>query len=158
MISSYTFSFTFFPYTILEKLLMYAVIETGGKQLRVEPGKRIRVEKLKADVGANYTFDRVLLVNKGNETLIGTPLVENVPVVGKVVDHGRGDKIRVIKMKRRKNYRRTQGHRQSYTELEIVSIGETALETASAETEMETAIDETALETAEQVQGDESVS
>ncbi len=105
---------------------MYAIIETGGKQVRVEPGKRIRVEKLKAEVGTHYQFDNVLLVANGNKPLIGTPRVEGVPVIGKIVDHGRGKKIRVIKMKRRKNYRRTQGHRQSYTELEIVSIGDQA--------------------------------
>ena len=125
---------------------MYAVIETGGKQLRVEPGKRIRVEKLNADVGSDYTFGHVLLVNKGNETLIGRPHVENVPVVGKVVDHGRGEKIRVIKMKRRKNYRRTQGHRQSYTELAIVRIGETVFEFAEpAQSETKQAQSETEL-------------
>lgn len=102
---------------------MYAIIETGGKQYRVSPGNKIRVEKINADVGANIQIDSVLLVS-GEETLIGTPHVESMPVHARVISHGRGDKIRVIKMKRRKNYRRTQGHRQDYSELEILGIGE----------------------------------
>ncbi len=102
---------------------MYAIIQTGGKQLRVEPGEKIRVEQLDANIGEDIEFEDVLLVVKDNETLIGTPHVENSPVFAKVLDHGRGKKIKVVKMKRRKNYRRTQGHRQNYTELEILSIG-----------------------------------
>ena len=102
---------------------MYAIIETGGKQYRVSPGNKVRVEKINADVGANIQIDSVLLVS-GEETLIGTPHVESMPVHARVISHGRGDKIRVIKMKRRKNYRRTQGHRQDYSELEILGIGE----------------------------------
>lgn len=125
---------------------MYAIIETGGKQVRVEPGTKIRVEKLKAEVGENFQFDNVLLVAGDNETLVGTPHVESMPVIGKVLDHGRGDKIRVIKMKRRKNYRRTQGHRQGYTELRIVSIGNNLVEDttpAAAEEEVATAVEDT---------------
>lgn len=102
---------------------MYAIIETGGKQYRVSPGNKVRVEKINADVGANIQIDSVLLVS-GEETLIGTPHVKSMPVHARVISHGRGDKIRVIKMKRRKNYRRTQGHRQDYSELEILGIGE----------------------------------
>ena len=102
---------------------MYAIIETGGKQVRAEPGKKIRVERLKAAVGENYQFDNVLLVADEGKTMIGTPHLEDSPVIARVLDHGRGKKIRVIKMKRRKNYRRTQGHRQDYTELEVLSIG-----------------------------------
>lgn len=103
---------------------MYAIIQTGGKQLRVEPGEKIRVEQLDAQIGDDIQFEDVLLVVKDGETLIGTPHVENSPVFAKVLDHGRGKKIKVVKMKRRKNYRRTQGHRQNYTELEIVGIGD----------------------------------
>lgn len=102
---------------------MYAIIETGGKQIRVAPGNRVRVERLRAEVGDNVQFDKVLLVADDKETQIGTPHVEAAPVTAKVLDHGRDKKIRVIKMKRRKNYRRTYGHRQDYTELEILSIG-----------------------------------
>lgn len=102
---------------------MYAIIETGGKQVRVEPGNRIKVERLSGEVGDNVQFDNVLLVSDGTQTVIGTPHVEDSPVIAKILDHGRGKKIRVIKMKRRKNYRRTYGHRQNYTELEVLSIG-----------------------------------
>ena len=102
---------------------MYAIIETGGKQVRVEPGNRIKVERLSGEVGDNIQFDNVLLVSDGTQTVIGTPHVEDTPVIAKILDHGRGKKIRVIKMKRRKNYRRTYGHRQNYTELEVLSIG-----------------------------------
>lgn len=87
------------------------------------PGEKIRVEQLDAQIGEDVQFEDVLLVVKDDETLIGTPHVENSPVFAKVLDHGRGKKIKVVKMKRRKNYRRTQGHRQNYTELEILSIG-----------------------------------
>ena len=89
----------------------------------MQPGEKVRVEQLKVEVGENIQFDDVLLVVNEDETLIGTPHVENSPVFAKVLDHGRGDKIKVIKMKRRKNYKRTQGHRQNYTEVEILSIG-----------------------------------
>ena len=103
---------------------MYAIIQTGGKQLRVEPGEKIRVEQLDVQIGDSIQFDNVLLVVNDDETLIGTPHVENSPVFAKVLDHGRGKKIKVVKMKRRKDYRRTQGHRQNYTELEVLSIGD----------------------------------
>lgn len=103
---------------------MYAIIQTGGKQLRVEPGEKIRVEQLDVQIGDSIQFDDVLLVVNDDETLIGTPHVENSPVFAKVLDHGRGKKIKVVKMKRRKDYRRTQGHRQNYTELEVLSIGD----------------------------------
>ena len=102
---------------------MYAIIETGGKQVRVEPGNRIKVERLSGEVGDNVQFDNVLLVSDGTQTVIGTPHVEDSPVIAKILDHGRGKKIRVIKMKRRKNYQRTYGHRQNYTEIEVLSIG-----------------------------------
>jgi len=105
---------------------MYAIIQTGGKQVQVELGSKFRVEKIGADVGDNHRFDNVLLVANGEQTMVGTPYVEDSPVVAKVLKHGRGDKIRVIKMKRRKNYRRTQGHRQSFTELEVISIGDSS--------------------------------
>ncbi len=103
---------------------MYAIIETGGKQVRVEPGSKIRVERLTGDVGENIQFDNVLLVADGDKTCVGTPHVKDSPVSAKILEQGRGKKIRVIKMKRRKNYRRTYGHRQDYTELEILSIGD----------------------------------
>ena len=107
---------------------MYAIIQTGGKQVQVELGSKVRVEKISGAVGEHYQFDNVLLVADNDKTLIGTPYLEDSPVVGKILDHGRGKKIRVIKMKRRKNYRRTQGHRQSFTELEVIRIGEASNE------------------------------
>ncbi len=102
---------------------MYAVIETGGKQYRVGLGDKLKVEKLALDAGKTMNFDRVLMVANDGDVKVGTPTV-NTAVTAKVLSHGRGEKIRVFKMKRRKNYRRTQGHRQDYTELEIVGIGD----------------------------------
>ena len=99
-----------------------AVIKTGGKQYRVEPGAVIRVEKLTADVGATISFDEVLFVGKGADAKIGTPHVSGAKVEAEVKKHGRGKKVIVYKFKRRKNYRRKAGHRQPYTALEIKSI------------------------------------
>ena len=100
---------------------MYAVIETGGKQTRVEKGAEIYVEKLDVNEGDTVTFDRVLMV--GGENLnIGNPYVKGATVEAKVVKHGKQKKIIVFKMKAKKNYRRKQGHRQPYTKLEITNI------------------------------------
>lgn len=101
---------------------MYAVIETGGKQYRINEGDVIRVEKLAADVGSNIGFDRVLMVGQGDQVRVGTPLVDGASVTGTVVEQDRGRKIIVFKMKRRKNYRRKQGHRQDYTGVRIEKI------------------------------------
>jgi large subunit ribosomal protein L21 len=100
---------------------MYAVIITGGKQVKVTAGQEIYVEKLDVEAGENYTFTEVLMVG-GEQTVIGTPLVEGATVTAKVVKHGRGPKIIVFKYKVRKNYRRKQGHRQAYTKLVIESV------------------------------------
>ena len=94
---------------------MYAVIETGGKQYRVNQGDIIKVEKLTADVGEKVDFDRILLVGEGADVKVGSPIVDGASVSGTVVEHDRHRKIIVFKMKRRKNYRRKQGHRQDYT-------------------------------------------
>ncbi|MDG2333165.1 MAG: 50S ribosomal protein L21 [Myxococcota bacterium] len=102
---------------------MYAVVKTGGKQVRVEPGARVRVEQLPGDVGSSIELDQVLLVGGGDDALqIGTPVVEGARVSGTITAQGRHPKIRVFKMKRRKGYRRLQGHRQSYTEIQVDSI------------------------------------
>ncbi len=101
---------------------MYAIIETGSKQYRVEPGAPVQVETLEAEVGAAVTFDRVLLVNQDGRVAVGAPVVANALVVGQVVRHDRGPKIIVFKKKKRKNYRRTQGHRQGFTEVKITEI------------------------------------
>ncbi|MEM6295996.1 MAG: 50S ribosomal protein L21 [Myxococcota bacterium] len=99
-----------------------AVIKTGGKQYRVEPGALIYVEKLAADVGSTISFDDVLFVGKGADAKIGCPHVEGAKVEAEVKKHGRGKKVVVYKFKRRKNYRRKAGHRQPYTALEIKAI------------------------------------
>ena len=103
---------------------MYAVVRTGGKQVRVEPGARVRVEQLPGEVGASIELDQVLLVNSGDAIKIGTPVVEGARVSGTITAQGRHPKIRVFKMKRRKGYRRLQGHRQTYTEIQVDSIDE----------------------------------
>lgn len=100
---------------------MYAVIKTGGKQVKVEVGQEIYVEKLEVEAGETFTFTDVLMVG-GDKPVIGTPLVDGAKVVAKVVKHGRGPKIIVFKYKVRKNYRRKQGHRQAYTKLVVESI------------------------------------
>lgn len=100
---------------------MYAVIKTGGKQVRVTVGQEIYVEKLDVEAGENFEFTEVLALG-GENTVIGTPIVEGAKVVAKVLKHGRGPKIIVFKYKVRKNYRKKQGHRQSYTKLVIESI------------------------------------
>ncbi len=100
---------------------MYAVIKTGGKQVRVVEGQEIYVEKLDVEAGENFEFTEVLMVG-GEKPVIGTPVVENAKVVAKVLKHGRGKKIIVFKYKVRKKYRKKQGHRQSYTKLVIEKI------------------------------------
>ena len=100
---------------------MYAIIETGGKQLKVEEGQTLIVEKLNAEAGETVTFDKVLFVS-GDDVKVGTPYVEGASVTAKVVEHGRGKKIVVFKFKRRKNYRRKQGHRQPYTKVTVEKI------------------------------------
>jgi len=101
---------------------MYAVIKTGGKQYRVMQGETLRVEKLEADVGAAVTFDQVLLIGEGEGITVGTPLVTGASVAANVKAQGRGDKVRIIKFRRRKHHMKQMGHRQYYTEVEITSI------------------------------------
>ena len=101
---------------------MYAVIRTGGKQARVAPGESIRLEKLDGAVGETVELSEVLLVGDQGDPRVGTPLVEGARVVGTITAQGRGPKIVVFKMKRRKGYRRKQGHRQAYTEVRVERI------------------------------------
>ncbi|SCC92255.1 50S ribosomal protein L21 [Thiomonas sp. X19] len=101
---------------------MYAVIKTGGKQYKVCAGEKIKVEQLPADIGQDIVIDQVLAVFSGEDTRIGTPLVAGAAVTAKVLSHGRGEKVRIFKMRRRKHYQKHQGHRQNYTELQIESI------------------------------------
>ena len=101
---------------------MYAIIKTGGKQYRVKSGEQLRVEALAADVGAAVSFEEVLMVGDGDAVKVGAPFVSGAKVKATVVSHGRGDKVRIFKLRRRKHYQKTQGHRQSYTELRIDDI------------------------------------
>ena len=101
---------------------MYAVVKTGGKQYRVTAGEKLKIEQLAADIGAEVVLDQVLFVANGEDVTMGTPLVTGATVTAKVVGHGRGDKVRIFKMRRRKHYRKSQGHRQNFTEIEILGI------------------------------------
>ncbi len=100
---------------------MYAIIETGGKQFRVEEGASIKVAKLDAEAGSEITLDKVLMIG-GGDVKIGAPYVENAAVRATVVEHGRGEKIKVFKHWRRNDSRKTQGHRQDYTALKITAV------------------------------------
>ena len=101
---------------------MYAVIKSGGKQYRVESGAQLRVEALSAKVGDAVSFDDVLLVGGGNGVKVGPPLVFGAQVKASGVGHGRGDKVKIFKLRRRKHYQKSQGHRQNYTEVRIDEI------------------------------------
>jgi len=105
---------------------MYAVIKTGGKQYKVSKGDKITVEKLKGDAGSKVTFSEVLLVGKEDGILAGTPIVENSSVHAEILEQFKDDTIIVFKKKRRQNYRRKNGHRQSLTTVEIKEIKVTA--------------------------------
>jgi large subunit ribosomal protein L21 len=102
--------------------IVYAVIRSGGKQYRVQSGEQLRVEALAAQVGAAVSFDEVLLVGDGDGVKVGAPFVSGAQVKATVLSHGRGDKVRIFKLRRRKHYQKSQGHRQSYTELRIDDI------------------------------------
>ena len=101
---------------------MYAIIRTGGKQFRAEPGKTLRIPSLDIEPGESVTFEEVLLGSNDGGIKVGAPLVGGVAVTADVVKHGKGEKIIVFKFKRRKNYRRKQGHRQKYTEVRVRDI------------------------------------
>jgi len=101
---------------------MFAIVETGSKQYRVSPGEVLQVEKLPIDVGTETELDKVLLLNQGDKVLVGNPYLNGIKVKAQVLRHGRGKKIIVMKYKKRKNYRRKQGHRQSFTELKVTEI------------------------------------
>ena len=105
--------------------MSYAIIRTGGKQYRVEPGKTIRIPSLVGDAGQQVEFTEVLLGSDGDNVRTGLPMLDGARVTGEIVRHGRGEKIIVFKFKRRKNYARKQGHRQGFTEVRIndISLG-----------------------------------
>jgi large subunit ribosomal protein L21 len=101
---------------------MYAVIRTGGKQYKVSQGDKIKVETLPGDAGAEVVLDQVLMVSDGAKLTLGTPLVAGGKVTARVLRHGRADKVRIIKFRRRKHHMKRQGHRQNFTEIEITGI------------------------------------
>jgi large subunit ribosomal protein L21 len=101
---------------------MYAIIRTGDKQFRAEPGMTLRVPSIGADVGDSITFDDVLVASTDDGVVIGAPTVAGASVLAEVVSHGRGKKLIVFKWKRRKNYRRKKGHRQGFTEVRVSEI------------------------------------
>ena len=101
---------------------MYAVIKTGGKQFKVSEGEVLKIEKLSEDVGKSFSISSVLTVVDGDKVTIGTPLINGASVDTTIISHGRGDKVKIFKMNRRKQYRKSQGHRQSFTEIKINKI------------------------------------
>jgi len=103
---------------------MYAVIRTGGKQYRVSAGEKLKIEQIPADIGSEILLDQVLMVGDGKAVKLGTPLLSDAAVKARVLGHGRGEKVRIFKLRRRKHFRKSQGHRQNYTEIEIVGITE----------------------------------
>lgn len=102
---------------------MYAIIETGGKQYRAEPGAVLKIERLDGEVGDAVQFDQVLLVADGDEVEVGQPYLEDKPVHARILEQGRHSKVIVYKYKRRKDYQKKQGHRQSFTAVQIEAIG-----------------------------------
>ncbi len=101
---------------------MYAVIKTGGKQYRVSTGETLKIETVAGDVGSAVVLDKVLMVGEGDKVTIGKPLLSGASVKATIVSHGRADKVKIFKMKRRKHYQKHQGHRQNYTEIRIDGI------------------------------------
>lgn len=101
---------------------MYAVIKTGGKQYRITAGQKLKIEQIPADIGQEISLDQVLSVGEGDTLKIGVPFVDGAKVTATVLAQGRHDKIKIFKMRRRKGYRRTQGHRQNYTEIRIEAV------------------------------------
>ncbi|HKB60086.1 MAG TPA: 50S ribosomal protein L21 [Gallionellaceae bacterium] len=101
---------------------MYAVIKTGGKQYRVAQGETLKIETVAGDVGSAVVLDKVLMVGEGDKVTVGKPLVSGASVKATIVSHGRGDKVKIFKMRRRKHYQKHQGHRQNYTEIRIDGI------------------------------------
>ncbi len=101
---------------------MYAIVATGGKQYRVKEGEKLRVEKLNAEAGDTVELDKVLLVGEGEDVKVGAPYLDGAKVTATVAANGRGDKVKIVKFRRRKHSRKQMGHRQAYTEIEITGI------------------------------------
>ncbi len=101
---------------------MYAVIKTGGKQYRVAAGEKLKIEQIPADIGSEIVLDQVLMIADDGAVTVGTPLVSGATIKATVLTHGRGEKVQIFKMRRRKHYQKHQGHRQNYTEIRIDGI------------------------------------
>ncbi len=101
---------------------MYAVFQTGGKQYRAKQGDVLKIEKLELDAGSDVAFDHVMMLGEGDDVKVGTPTLAGAVVSGKVLSQGRADKVHIVKFRRRKHFRKQQGHRQYYTEVEITAI------------------------------------
>ncbi|WP_392566152.1 50S ribosomal protein L21 [Utexia brackfieldae] len=101
---------------------MYAVFQSGGKQHRVSEGQIVRLEKLEVETGSQIVFDKVLMVANGEDIKVGAPFVDGATIKAEIVEHGRGDKIKIVKFRRRKHYRKQQGHRQWFTDVKITAI------------------------------------
>ena len=117
---------------------MFAIINIAGKQFRVEEGDQIKVPHLSTDAGKSLAFDKVLLINDGKKVQLGSPLLSNASISATVVEHGRGKKIRIFKKKRRKGYRRNNGHRQNYSLIKIDSISTTSKKKSTKKTKDKT--------------------
>ena len=117
---------------------MFAIINIAGKQFRVEEGDQIKVPHLSTDAGKSLAFDKVLLINDGKKVQLGAPLLSNASISATVVEHGRGRKIRIFKKKRRKGYRRNNGHRQNYSLIKIDSISTTSKKKSTKKTKEKT--------------------
>lgn len=102
--------------------IMYAIIETGGKQYRVAEGQTLKIEKLEAEAGHSVDFDRVLMIGEGEQVKVGTPVIAGAKVIAEVLKQCRGDKVHVIKFKRRKHHMKRAGHRQYFTEIKITKV------------------------------------
>ena len=118
---------------------MYAVVETGGKQYRVQEGDTILVEKLDVAVGEKFVFERVLMISDGETIKVGTPIVDSCNVYGTVVEHGKGVKVVIFKYKAKKDYRKKQGHRQPYTMIKIEKVSARKARKTKAKDEVELA-------------------
>lgn len=101
---------------------MYAVFQSGGKQHRVSEGQVVSLEKIEVETGAEVVFDKVLMVANGEDIKVGAPFVEGATIKAEIVEHGRGDKVKIVKFRRRKHYRKQQGHRQWFTDVKITAI------------------------------------
>ena len=117
---------------------MFAIINIAGKQFRVEEGDQIKVPHLSTDAGKSLAFDKVLLINDGKKVQLGSPLLSNASISATVVEHGRGKKIIIFKKKRRKGYRRNNGHRQNYSLIKIDSISTTSKKKSTKKTKEKT--------------------